>query len=454
MIIRLFSSKVWQPVFVILAASLLLLPALWLGHFSLAILGVTGLALSLFLFSRPLYALILYIVLIPIEEFIVIDSLGTLTRLAAILFFGSYMFHRRLQLRTSVLSWQGWLWLGWVTASLIWSLQPDTVGFSQLLQLLLMVLLVADFTSRQPNHVHTLLDWYSASAFVVAVIGIYNFFQGLDVTGALSGSARTSALENQSVAHFAFYMIPAFLRTFHLSLDDSRTVLRRSVSALSSAVFVTAMLMSGTRGAWLAVVVALVATYLPKFTLAQWLRFLGLALITGILLFQIPIVQNFVAYRTDEAISSGGAGRLNIWRIGFQIFLDHPLIGVGFRNFEEGMSFARFEQTPFNLELDNPFTSRVAHNIYLQVAAELGIIGLGLFLAWLWRLWRMPSYKGDNLVVLALLIATLVGGLTNPSLNRKYFWLSIALAEGVRASALTTRQRSVYTDEYKLQKDF
>ena len=79
----------------------------------------------------------------------------------------------------------------------------------------------------------------------------------------------------------------------------------------------------------------------------------------------------------DKATTSG---RSDIWRVGWRMVQAHPLTGVGSGNFQEAS--VHYVQgigtlTAANLIVDVP---HVAHNVYLELLADLGIPGLIAFL--------------------------------------------------------------------------
>jgi len=67
-------------------------------------------------------------------------------------------------------------------------------------------------------------------------------------------------------------------------------------------------------------------------------------------------------------------GRLTIWKRSIKIILEHPIIGVGVTCFGEAIGTIR-------VEMDLPPKWQSAHNSYLEVAGELGLIGLFVFLS-------------------------------------------------------------------------
>ncbi len=56
------------------------------------------------------------------------------------------------------------------------------------------------------------------------------------------------------------------------------------------------------------------------------------------------------------------------------MFRDHPIMGVGLANYPE-----YYQQYSRQLGVDDRSVQRGAHNLYLQIAAEQGLIGLFTF---------------------------------------------------------------------------
>lgn len=101
-----------------------------------------------------------------------------------------------------------------------------------------------------------------------------------------------------------------------------------------------------------------------------------LIIICGGLVFNIDKI-NMDRYLTLTDISSdynltSETGRLEIWKYGVEIIIDHPIIGVGVNSFPRVVGYKR-EQ------LNLPPRWQVAHNSYIQVAAELGLVGFFVF---------------------------------------------------------------------------
>ncbi len=75
----------------------------------------------------------------------------------------------------------------------------------------------------------------------------------------------------------------------------------------------------------------------------------------------------------DEDQTGSREQRIQLFRQGLQVFAENPLTGIGagqFVNYDGDMMVARW---------------RVTHNVWLQVAAELGIFGFCTFAFLVWR---------------------------------------------------------------------
>jgi len=136
---------------------------------------------------------------------------------------------------------------------------------------------------------------------------------------------------------------------------------------LVAALLIIMLFLAGSRGPILAVVVT-ISSYLILFQ-SDRKRWLGLALFLATCLFLVAVVGMLGAEETAERItgtSERTAGltvfyRLTAWATAVQLTLQHPILGVG----TSGFAAHHFIVYP--------------HNIFLEIACELGIPGLLLF---------------------------------------------------------------------------
>lgn len=111
---------------------------------------------------------------------------------------------------------------------------------------------------------------------------------------------------------------------------------------------------------------------------------LTIAVQAGFSLFSpLPATVDYISGKADASRETSLA-RVFVWKVGFRMVERHWLFGVGADNFGVAFNDARADyrldhpETPPNEPVSDNLIAR-AHNEVLQVAAELGLIGLVLF---------------------------------------------------------------------------
>jgi putative inorganic carbon (HCO3(-)) transporter len=168
---------------------------------------------------------------------------------------------------------------------------------------------------------------------------------------------------------------------------NEQKVILRVLAAWALITSVLAVVLSFSRGGFLALVVAMVAIVIAFPPKVKYIPIL-IALAVGLLAFlpssyyerMITLGQALTApsvgFRTQDAAIQGRASEnLAAW----EMFKDHPLLGVGLHNYRYlYVDYAK------QLGLATTVTERSAHNLYLEVAAETGVVGLTVFLLLIW----------------------------------------------------------------------
>ena len=94
------------------------------------------------------------------------------------------------------------------------------------------------------------------------------------------------------------------------------------------------------------------------------------------------LLRAFAPAEARERVTKleGGTGRADIWKVGWRMVEDEPLRGIGAGNFPN--TSVHYLLEPGALVRDDFIVDKpkVAHNTYLEVLAELGVVGLALFL--------------------------------------------------------------------------
>ena len=127
--------------------------------------------------------------------------------------------------------------------------------------------------------------------------------------------------------------------------------------------------------------------------------------------------------------------RLDLWKMGWDLFRMHPLVGVGFTNssaYFMTWTGTLFSRSPWWI-IGHP------HQLYILVADELGVVGLGLY-CWIWLRSLQLGFKAAldkglgprRFEVIALScgsLALLLNGLTDSTLGGYQYWVLLGLIE-------------------------
>src|SRR5580692_542253 len=168
----------------------------------------------------------------------------------------------------------------------------------------------------------------------------------------------------------------------------------RAAAAAAAALMVATIFLSGSRGGMLAIVAELVVLAL---LLVKQKRNLRTAMLVGVFLaivvgFIIWIGGDAVAKRWASVSSShseiSGDVRLNIDQDAFRMFLKKPVLGWGLGTFPVVYPGFRTFSTNF-------FVNQ-AHNDYLQLLVEMGLLGFGTMLWFLLALYTRALKKIGN----------------------------------------------------------
>jgi O-antigen ligase len=209
----------------------------------------------------------------------------------------------------------------------------------------------------------------------------------------------------------------------------------------SAAVMLVAVFYTQSRGAIVAVVVAMIAALLLRGLPLRHVVALAAVVVVGGMLVLPSALEHRISDLTT--LTAGGAttdsslrGRVAENVAAVDVFRNHPIIGVGPDNFE--LHYLAYAQ---QIGLDTRNEARGAHSLYLESLAELGILGsipffllLGMGLR---RAWQARTAAGGHLdresrllaeacfvAWLAFLVSAAALHLSYP----RYLWIFLALA--------------------------
>lgn len=232
-----------------------------------------------------------------------------------------------------------------------------------------------------------------------------------------------------------------------LSLGLVTTGLRRGASIILGLVLTAALVLTYSRGAW-------VATGVAGLLLLAWTRHWGKWVVLVVLVAAIALGA-VAGPRVAHALSFGHNGtaskRLVIWGAGARMIRDHPLLGIGPDNFQHYYAPTRAEdrwQTQcapgagyVGTDAHGEPCQSHPHNEVLDFWLSTGAVGVVAFI-WIqiifWRDVAVGIVVRDPLVlgVAAAMVASLIHGLVDNSYFLPdlavLFWIMCAIARGRR----------------------
>ena len=336
------------------------------------------------------------------------------------------------------------VFLVWAGSSVLWARDADAV-YAEVTRFLPLfaLFLIVHTAVRTRRHVITLVLVVIGGAIVAAIAGILVPPPAdADAAGRLAG-AEANALAPVLVAGAVLAAAFAGMTT--------RGLVVRLAAVAASGFCIIGVVLTGSRGGLVGLAMALLAG-LVFAGRARRARIVPVMVVAVALTVLYVVVLAPPDLRARISAPGDGSGRSDIWRVGAQMVKANPVLGVGAGNYE-----ARAPQYVLraglirrsDLIVDRPL---VPHNIYLQVLAELGVVGLLLFLCIIASALTSAAMaaraftrqKDEQLELLArALFITLCGMLTSGFfgswLFHKQLWILLAMGPAMLTVA---RQRS------------
>jgi O-antigen ligase len=322
------------------------------------------------------------------------------------------------------------LWWGllgaWGVVTVLWAADPQVAirDLPAALSLVILYLVTVSLRIEKKE-----LNWIFASAIlggcIAAAIGSYQFYHGVAWGGDVSRGSLVMGAEAADPNTFAATLLLPFSLAMGYFLA-ARDWTKKVVTASAGAILVFGILVSMSRGAFLAVL-AIAVVYFYRFNLRRR-RMLGILAFSFLPLLVIP--HSFFTRFQDTS----GAGRVDVWQAGLMSLKTYGIWGAGFDNFASVYSNVAGYAGRFM------GYTRDSHNTYLEIGVDLGILGLGFFFAAVTSQLRAVGSRAKALQACipvmaceAACWAAMVSALFGNLIWRKFFWLPwMLLAVSVR----------------------
>jgi O-antigen ligase len=309
---------------------------------------------------------LLMIFIIPWEDTLSISAIGSLSRLIGLVVAGFWLLTILTEGRARkphpfhvlVL-----LFFLWNALSYFWSQDiPGTVErIITYAQIFLMLLIVWELY-KKPTDLIAGLQAYVLGSYVCIASSIINYLEG---RVAVSFEVRYSATGINAV-DLSLLLLLGIPLAWHLflQLDKKKYRILRFIDIVYLPLAVFAILLTGSRTSLFAIVPAIIFIFWPnRLDIGRYILisiFLAVSLLIVRSVLPAAIIERLSTASSSIASADIG-GRVKIWGDALAIFLGHPLIGSGGGTLYTVIGSA-------------------AHETFLSILAETGLIGLLLFI--------------------------------------------------------------------------
>lgn len=252
----------------------------------------------------------------------------------------------------------------WNLVSMIWSQNLD--GTIQRIktygQIFILMLIFWEFFQK-PEQLSTALQAYVFGAYVLVINSIYNYIQG-SVSVAYEERYSATGVNANDLTLILLLGLPVAMQLFFSTLHGRQNILLRIVYLAYIPLAIFAILLTGSRTSLIAVIpfvfyLAGTRQIQPK------TKLLVVSILLVSLLALIPFIPSTLVSRLGTLGSSIESrdlgGRFELWMEALQVFSVHPITGLGSGTLVSAIGSA-------------------AHNTFVSVLAETGVVGFILFL--------------------------------------------------------------------------
>ena len=276
-----------------------------------------------------------------------------------------------------------------------------------------------------------------ASTFLVCADGLYQMIVGQDFIRGFSIAMTTGPTDHLSGVtatfrhynDFAAFILPLFFIIFAFFRKSNKILFNVFISSTLILLLIN-LFFTYSRGAWVSFLTTnlLIILFFSDKKTKKFSLFFFLIFMTGIIV--IPTIGERFVYIFKKG---GDATRFRVWGAAIAMFKDSFLLGKGLGSF-----MGCFRQY-------SNLTIQYAHNCYLQILAETGLVGL---LAFLWFLGEiiLGSYKELRLKFDSLflgLFSAFLAFLIHIFFDTQLYALKLSILFWVLASFLTIYTRNI-----------
>ena len=290
------------------------------------------------------------------------------------------------------------LLMAWLTLSAVSGAFPERTYpmLDRWLKLFILFSLILR-VSMEENDIRQMWFLILGALWFLAMRGVYHYFVGYSEVGGLPNSTMGDRNDFAMVLSMCFPFAYYFFRT-------EKGLFKIGFFFLNI-LFIGVTIITYSRMGFLLVCIYLVILFIQSRRKIQYL-----AMVITAVFIAVSFVPKSLADRLSTIWKyqedASAMGRLGAWETGYRMILANPITGVGLDSFEIPEIYSRYASD------NNP---HVAHNAYIQIAAEAGIPALILYLLMIvitlfkmWRLRRESHTEKERLFCNAILVSLLI----------------------------------------------
>lgn len=325
--------------------------------------------------NLPFVILVLFVFTIPLQDVIFLPGGLTVSGIAGLILavaaLGTIVKGKTLSLRRpSLMLFVTVAFVFWAALSSLWGSQVAGGLRASLtyVQLGVMVALIWQLCRTKEQHL-VLLQAFVLGAYVLAGSTVYGFLTNPFVANSAQSMERYTGIGNNPNGTASVIALSLSV-AWYLSLVQ-RNAFLRLVNLVYVPVAVFGIILTASRGG---AAIALLSLAVIPLTFRYTNNFRKIIVVVALVVMGVAIVRlippaNFerIAETSSELSEGNVSNRSQIWRAGLEAYSESPILGVGVGNF-------RAATTPI-LGYSIP-----AHNAYVLILTEMGIVGILLFL--------------------------------------------------------------------------
>ena len=364
---------------------------------------------------------LILIFMIPWEGGFEFSGLGKLAKAmgfgVGVLWLASILFTKRVR-RPGLFHLLLSLFVCWNALSILWTSDPNRTmtQIATWVQLLILAFIIWDLCNTRESLL-TGLQVYILGSFFAIGSAIANYVAG----DPFYTNYERFSPGNMHPDAFGFILalgIPVAWYLSNTKRDTKWNSLLRIINYTYIPMSFLGIALSGTRAALIASLPGMAFGLLSLNRIRLWKRGVIFLILIFVIILMFPHVQALESFQRFGTISSelsegDLSSRTIIWREGLETFVVNPLLGVGSNMFRTVNSLGK-----------------VAHNTFISVLVEVGLVGFTLFgLILLVAFTKALGHpKWDARFWLTILLVWAIGALTLTWENKKATWLFLSLA--------------------------